>query len=103
MTIGQDILNLIVKADTTGAARELESLGKKTKASLGDGGAAIGKALAVGVASGAVVAGAAITAFAVKGVSDFQNVALASGKFADATGLSVEEASKWLEVADHIG
>jgi hypothetical protein len=51
----------------------------------------------------ALVAGSAIVAFGVKAVSSFQDAALAAGKFADATGLSVETASKWTAVADDIG
>ena len=47
----------------------------------------------------AIVAGAAIAGFAVKAISDFQDLALAAGKFADATGLAVEDASRYLEVA----
>ena len=40
----------------------------------------------------ALAGGAAIAGFAVKAIGQFQDLALASGKFADATGLSVEEA-----------
>jgi hypothetical protein len=51
----------------------------------------------------AASAGAAIVAFGVKSVNAFQDLALASGKFADATGLSVESASRFIEVAGDIG
>ena len=51
----------------------------------------------------AMAAGGAIASFAVKAVGEFQDLALASGKFADATGLSVEEASRFKEVGDDIG
>jgi len=51
----------------------------------------------------AMAAGGAIASFAVKAVGDFQTLALESSKFADATGLSVEEASRWKEVGDDIG
>ena len=51
----------------------------------------------------AVAGGAAIAGFAVKAIGEFQNLALASGKFADATGLSVENASRWTEVGGDIG
>jgi hypothetical protein len=47
----------------------------------------------------AIVAGAAIAGFAVKAIGDFQDLALEAGKFADATGLAVEDASRYLEVA----
>ncbi len=51
----------------------------------------------------ALVAGAALVAFAAKGVKAFQDTALESGKFADATGTSVEEASRLREVAGDLG
>ena len=51
----------------------------------------------------ASAAGAAIGAFAVKSVNAFQDLALSAGKFADATGLAVEDASKLIEVAGDIG
>lgn len=47
----------------------------------------------------AVVGGAAIAAFAFKGVKDFQALALAADEFANKTGLTVEQASRWKEVA----
>jgi hypothetical protein len=47
----------------------------------------------------ALVGGAAIAGFATKAITAFQDLALASGKFADATGLAVEDASRYLEVA----
>ena len=47
----------------------------------------------------AIVGGAAIAGFATKAITAFQDLALASGKFADATGLAVEDASRYLEVA----
>ena len=46
----------------------------------------------------AMAAGAALVGFGVKAISAFQDLALASGRFADATGLSVEEASRFIEV-----
>ena len=51
----------------------------------------------------AVAGGAALAGFAVKAIGQFQDLALASGKFADATGLSVENASRWTEVGGDIG
>jgi len=48
----------------------------------------------------AMAGGAALFAFGKASVSAFQDTALAAGKFSDATGVSVEEASKWRAVAD---
>jgi hypothetical protein len=51
----------------------------------------------------AVAGGIAFAKFAMEGVKAFQDLALASGKFADATGLAIEDASRWKEVAGDIG
>ena len=47
----------------------------------------------------ALAGGAALAAFAGQGVKAFQDLALNAGKFADATGLAVEDASRYIEVA----
>lgn len=49
------------------------------------------------------VAGAAIGKFALSAISAFQDLALEASKFSDATGLAVEDASRWIEVAGDIG
>jgi hypothetical protein len=51
----------------------------------------------------AIAGAAAFIKFASAGINAFQDLALASGKFADATGLSVEQASRFIEVAGDIG
>ena len=51
----------------------------------------------------ALGAGTALATFGVKAVGAFQDLALGAGKFADATGLAVEDASRWIEVAGDIG
>jgi len=51
----------------------------------------------------AMAAGAALVGFAAKGVTAFKELALASGELADATGLSVEEASRFIEVGGLLG
>lgn len=57
-----------------------------------------------GAAGGlALGAGAALVTFGVKAVGAFTDTALAAGKFADATGLSTEEASRWVAIGDDIG
>ncbi len=49
-----------------------------------------------------VGAGLAVGAFAVNAVGDYQKLGLEVGKFRDATGLSADESSRWIEVAgDH--
>jgi hypothetical protein len=51
----------------------------------------------------AVVGAVAFAKFAAAGIKAFQDLALSAGKFADATGLTVEDASRWREVAGDIG
>ena len=47
----------------------------------------------------ALAGGAALVGFAAQGIKAFQDLALSAGKFADATGLSVQDASRYIEVA----
>ena len=51
----------------------------------------------------ALGAGAAIATFAAHGVKAFQDLALQAGEFAATTGMKVEEASRWIEVAGDLG
>jgi TP901 family phage tail tape measure protein len=51
----------------------------------------------------ALGAGTAIAAFGAKSVKAFQDTALAAGKLSDATGLTVEDASRLQEVAGDLG
>jgi hypothetical protein len=51
----------------------------------------------------AIAAGAAIGKFAIEAIGQFQDLALAAGKFGDATGLAVEDASRYIEAAGDIG
>lgn len=99
------IVDLVTDKATTGL--------KGFKASINDADGAVGKFKA-GASSAfgsiqqhagqlAVAGGAALVAFGVKAVTAFTDSALSAGKFADATGLSTETASKWVAVADDIG
>ena len=51
----------------------------------------------------AVAAGASIGKFVGDGIQAFSDLALSAGKFADATGLAVEDASRYIEAAGDIG
>lgn len=51
----------------------------------------------------ALAAGAAFATFAAKGVTAFRDLALEADKFSTATGLAVEDASRWLEVTGDLG
>lgn len=94
---------------TDKAANGLSSL--KTK--LNDAGTASGKFKVLAseamnqvqahAAELALAGGAALVTFGVKSVQAFTDGALAAGKFATASGLSTEEASRWVAVADDVG
>ena len=96
----------VATGNSPGAIKDLRSEINETEGTLGKfkvGGAAAMDAVkgaALGLAAGA---GAALVAFAAKGVSEFQNLALAAGKFSEATGISTEAASRWIEVAGDVG
>ena len=99
----------------------LEDTGiKNAKAAFGDFKAAVGQAeggmgkfkagskvaldaVKANAGTFAIAAGAAIGKFAIEAIGQFQDLAIAAGKFSDATGLSVEEASKLMEAAGDIG
>jgi hypothetical protein len=51
----------------------------------------------------AVGAGTALVGVGVKAVASFENLAIAAGKFSDATGLAVEDASRLIEVSGDVG
>lgn len=104
-----DQVKVLIDVDSTGATSGIT----KFKSSFAEAEGAVGK---FKVASGAAfdfvknnaatfaaAAGAAITAFAIDGIKKFQDLAISAGKFAEATGLNVEQASRWIEVAGDIG
>lgn len=62
-------------------------------------GSGLGSILQANLGAAAIGAGTAIAAFGVKSVQTFQNLALESGKFAEATGIAIEEASRWVDIA----
>ena len=66
-------------------------------------GSGVANLLKVNIASAAAAGGVALAVFAAKAVAEFEAVALAAGKFADATGIAVEDASRWIEVAGDVG
>jgi hypothetical protein len=65
--------------------------------------AALGQQLSQYGAQAALAAGAALVAFGTKAVKVFQDTALAAGEFSDRSGASVEDASRWIAVADDFG
>ena len=67
------------------------------------GSKAIFDGIAANAATFAVAGVTAFATFAAKGVTAFQDLALSADKFASATGLAVEEASRLIEVTGDIG
>ena len=67
------------------------------------GGKAAFDALASNATTFALAGVSAFATFAAKGISAFQDLALQSDKFATATGLAVDQASRLIEVAGDVG
>lgn len=102
-------IRVLFDVDTVGGVKSLKGLRDSVKDADGSIGkmkaglSGLGGMLKENIAGAAVAAGTALVAFGVKAVGAFQDTALAAGKFADATGVTVEEASRFLEVAGDIG
>lgn len=104
-----DRISIIIDAKVEGFTSGL----KKIKTDIAEADGLVGKfkagfsGLAAGVKANAgmiaTVAGGALVEFGRRSIGAFQDSALAAGKFADATGQSVESASRWIEVAGDIG
>lgn len=81
------------------AVGEAEGFTGKFKAGIGS----LGESLQAHAGQLAMAGGAAALAFGVKSVKAFQDTAIEMGKWADATGTTVEQASRLTEVADDLG
>lgn len=132
MTVAaREIFELLINADGSAAAKTFGDLGGKIKKDFGDletksggfidnlvskspaaakaldrvgvsgsqAGSLIEKAIPMAVAAG----GAAIGAFAVKSVGDFQHMAQEVLHFQQIAGGTAEEASRWVQTADDFG
>lgn len=104
-----DKIRILLDVDSNGAVKSLKNF--RTEVAAADG--PIGKFKAAGTGAMdaikanagalAVAGGAAVAAFAAKGIADFQNLGVEIGKFSDATGTTVEDASRLIEVAGDLG
>ena len=102
-------ITTIIDFVTDGASRQLS--GFKAKIAEADtatgkmkaGFGAAGDFIKSNAASIATTAGAALVGFGIQSVKAFNDIAIEAGKFADATGLAVEDASRWIEVAGDVG
>lgn len=102
-------IRLIFDVDSKGAqsgfggfaksVRDAEGLTGKMKAGVGS----LATTLKENMATAALAAGAAVVAFAAKAVGAFTDTAKAALDASKATGLSVEQASRWIAVADDMG
>ncbi|NCU72275.1 MAG: hypothetical protein EBY66_04575 [Candidatus Fonsibacter lacus] len=103
----------IVSEFTDKGLKSAEAAFKNFKNKVGQADGAMGKfkaggeaafdAIKANAATLAAAGGAAIVGFAAKGVAAFQELALSADKFANATGLAVEDASRYMEVLGDIG
>jgi hypothetical protein len=103
------IIKAIVDISTDKATSALKNLKKDLAAADGNFGKmkVAGQAAFTQVgqhaAGFAITAGAALVTFGIKAAGAFTDLALEAGKFADATGLATEDASRWIEVAGDVG
>lgn len=89
----------------TSSIREAEGLTGKFKAGVKSAGEFVQNNLGLSltaVGSTAIGVGKQLFDFAQESVSAFQDLALEAGKLSDATGLAVDEASRWMEVAGDV-
>ena len=104
-----DKIRLVFDVDTVGGVGSIRKLktevqsadGVMGKLKAGAGG--LGGMLKDNMGAAAMAAGAALVAFGKQSVDAFNDAALAAGKFSDTTAISVEDASKWIAVADDFG
>lgn len=102
-------ISVIIDATTDKAVASLKNF--RTSINDADGAAGKLKAGFAGASSAiqanagalAMTAGTALIAFGVKAVGAFTETALAAGKFSDATGIAVDDASRWMEVGGDVG
>jgi hypothetical protein len=103
----------IVKGDASQAVTEFKRMGNSIEKSTRQAEGGVGKFQSIttqamanikaNAGMMAVAAGAAVAAFAAKGVKDFMDLSKAALDFGKATGLSTEQASRWIAVGDDFG
>lgn len=100
--IAENALDGVTSKLTTGlgpaGGQAKEALDKMGASALSSGGL-----LTTAVAGGAVVAGAALVAMAVDGVSKLVDLAGEVRSFSQATGMSAENSSRWVSILDDMG
>ncbi|NDD85495.1 hypothetical protein EBZ38_14635, partial [bacterium] len=102
-------ITTIFDLDSKGFDTGIKSLRKEVAAADGAiekmkvAGSGLGTLLQENIAAAAMAAGAALVTFGVKSVQAFQDTALAAGKFSDAAGIAVDDASRWIEVSGDLG
>jgi hypothetical protein len=99
------VFDAVTQDATSGVGKLKSSVGEAeggfAKLKAGAGGA-LG-VIADNAALSAGAAGLAIGKFVADAIGHFQQLALEANNFGDAVGLSVEDASRWIEVADDLG
>jgi hypothetical protein len=108
MAIADKVVNFLVKisGDVKDLQRDLNRVERDATQSSSRLQTAAGKAgsfIAANWQAGAMAAGTAVAAFAVKAVGEFQRTALEADKLGTSLGTGVEQASRWMEVAGDLG
>ena len=94
----------VVTGNATSSLSDLKSKVADTEGAFGKVKVAAGGIFDGIVNSPAALAGigGAVAAFAAKSIGKFQETALAADKFRDSTGLSLDQSSRWIAVADDV-
>lgn len=98
-------LQYLITVDSAGAVKGFQNVGKAADKELGKAESRLDKVGAgmVKFGAGALAAAGVAGAGLVKTANAFQDLAIESGKFANTTGLAVDQASLWIEVAGDMG
>lgn len=104
-----DTVKIVIDVVTNGATSGLNDVKSKVAEAEGSFGklkaGASGAFSTIGAAGPLAVAGvgAAVGAFTAKAIGDFENLALSAESFSKVAGTTVQDASRWIEVASDLG
>lgn len=113
MANARSVFLAVIKGDASQAVTEFNKLGQTVEKSTGKSATAIGKfktlgsaalsELGVNATTMAATAGAAFARFAYQAANEFAALAKSADDLSRATGLTIEQASRWMEVSGDLG
>lgn len=113
MANARSVFLAVIKGDASQAVTEFNKLGQTVEKSTGKSATAIGKFKTLGSAAMAEIgmsattmaatAATAIATFAITSANNFTALAKSAGDLSKATGLTIEQSSRWIALADDYG